>query len=95
MKKKLQILIVFAFVFIGLSANAQWAGQNSGTTDSLDGVFCIDANTCYTSGATQYHQIALKTTDGGVNWNNLSPRFAFSFFFTDANNGYGSGYDTI
>jgi photosystem II stability/assembly factor-like uncharacterized protein len=96
--KKLYILAIALLTFN--LVNAQWVIQNSSTTDTLDCVFFIDANSGYALGGKQNpasaNNILLKTTTGGTTWTELNvSHLIFSVYFTDASNGYISGTDTI
>ncbi len=64
--KKLILIFILTFLTIFKIANAQWVEQNSGTTNSLFSVYCVNTDTVYVVG--EYGTI-LKTTDGGTNWN--------------------------
>lgn len=70
---------------------AQWVSQNSGTTNALNSVFCINADTVYVVGVGG---TILKTTDGGNNWNAQNSGTVVtlnSVFFVNADTGYAVG----
>ena len=97
----LTILIAIAITALtNHRVQAQWATQNSTTTDTLSSVFFVDANIGYVNGAIQdfgeFNHILLKTINGGSTWTNLNfNNVGFSIYFTDASTGYMAGIDTI
>lgn len=100
MKKVFYVLVLLAALGVWNRAQAQWATQNSTTTDTLDCVFFTSANTGYAiaglQGPNAVNHILLKTTDGGATWSDLHcNNIGTSVHFVDANRGYMSGWDTV
>lgn len=81
---KFQLLILIMGFYCNLSI-AQWNHINSGISVNLSSV-CIQENNStnvWAVGFEQYYQyssVLLKSTNGGINWNNLS--FSFPFYFS-------------
>ncbi len=74
-------------------AGASWQKQNSNTTETLNAVFFLNANTGYVVGD---NQTILKTTDGGNTWiKQVSPKtqHLYSVWFKNENTGYIASYD--
>ncbi|MEW6128691.1 MAG: C25 family cysteine peptidase [Acidobacteriota bacterium] len=68
-----------------------FTAQTSGTTNTLNGIFMLDANTGWTVGNGG---VILKTTNGGTNWNAQTSGTTTnlrSVHFADANNGWAVG----
>ena len=61
--KKIILIIIFSLLL--LPVKAQWIQQNSGTTENLNDVFAITADTVVVVGNAG---TILRTTDGGNNW---------------------------
>ncbi|MBN1481925.1 T9SS C-terminal target domain-containing protein [candidate division KSB1 bacterium] len=90
-KNYLHVLFIFLIPCTIPSAHAQWISQNSGTTQGLNGVDFVDAQTGYACG--EFGTI-LKTTDGGANWQIVTSGEFYSFdaiCFSDKNTGYAFG----
>lgn len=91
-------IVLTVLIAMTIKTNAQWVTLNSTTTDTLNSVFFIDADNGFVLGAnfnsTPIVNLLLETTDGGINWTSKYPA-PLSIFFTDLNNGYWSGLDTI
>ena len=91
-------LLLITIVALSFNANAQWVQQTSSTTNSLNEVFFVNADTGY---AVAMHNLApaiIKTVNGGANWTNLysSSTSFYSVFFYNANVGYvGCGLSQI
>ncbi|HAP00052.1 MAG TPA: hypothetical protein DCQ83_08425 [Fibrobacteres bacterium] len=67
-----------------------WVSQTSGTTNTLNGVYCTDVNTCFiAANATTL----LKTTNGGANWvaKTVPAGNYNAIHFTSATTGYAGG----
>ena len=87
--KKVSILMIMLLMVNG--ATAQWIIQNSGTSNSLYGVYFTDTNTGYAVGQ---NGTILKTINGGNEWTALTSgttRSLISVYFTDINTGYTVG----
>jgi len=72
-------------------AGNNWYPLNSGTTKQLLSVFFFDQLNGWTVGQDQ---TILRTTDGGTNWNSVSPTGSdhyFSVYFTSLLNGWIAG----
>jgi len=54
---------------LAISANAQWVLQNTGTPADLGGISFLNQYTGYICGSST----VIKTTNGGLNWINVSP----------------------
>ncbi len=54
--------ILYLFLWFVIPIQAQWTQQNSGTTENLNDVYCISADTVVVVGN---NGIILRTTDGG------------------------------
>ena len=69
-----------------------WLQQTSGTTECLNLVDYIGANTATVVGG---NSTILRTTDGGTNWSSqssaLSGEWLYGVDFIDSNNGYAVG----
>jgi len=90
------ILSVTVLVFISLNSNSQtgWFQQSSGVTASFSSVFFIDINTGYTVGYAG--GTILKTTNGGINWINISiGGSGFNSVYFIQNTGYVVGNSGI
>ncbi len=91
-------IILTVLIAMTIKTNAQWVTLNSATNDTLFDVFFIDANNGFVLGAnfksTPVVNTLLETTNGGANWTSSSPA-PLSMVFTDLNNGYWTGLDTI
>src|SRR5690349_9326587 len=75
------------------NAGANWVSQVSGTTENLEAVFFVNANTGFIAGGAG-NSLVLKTTNGGTNWGltDLGGSFGLQdVYFADANTGYLSG----
>ena len=57
--------ILYLFLWLAIPIQAQWTQQNSGTTENLNDVYCISADTVVVVGN---NGIILRTTNGGTNW---------------------------
>ncbi len=65
-------LFCFTFLVLIISVcqiNSQWVEQTSGVTTSLTSVSAVDGNTAWICG---YSGVVLKTTNGGLDWINVS-----------------------
>lgn len=74
-------------------AGISWQKQNTNTTETLNAVFFLNANTGYVVGD---NRTILKTTNGGNTWiSQVSPqtRNLYSAYFRDLNTGYITSYD--
>jgi photosystem II stability/assembly factor-like uncharacterized protein len=83
-------LLLITIVALSINANAQWVQQTSSTTNGLNEVCFVNADTGY---AVAIHNLApaiIKTVDGGANWTNIySGSFSFySVFFYNNLIGY-------
>ncbi|AWA28881.1 hypothetical protein HYN48_01585 [Flavobacterium magnum] len=63
-------LVPVLMILMALPAFSQWTAQNSGVNSDLKGVCCISENAVVVVGA---NGTILKTTDGGMNWNQKTP----------------------
>ena len=88
---KLFVNTLFYLLLVAPNLFTQWYQQNSGTTNSLRGVFFTTQNTGYTVGTLG---TILKTVNRGLNWvsqNSGTSDFLASVYFTDENNGWVCG----
>ncbi len=92
MKRK---LIFFAFIVMINSLFSQWESQDSGVNDNIYGVYFLDENIGFAVGwGASAGGVALKTTNGGENWNSTilsNNSFVFSVTFIDEVNGFAAG----
>lgn len=70
--KKIYFIATGLFLF-GLSFNfvyaADWTQLSSGVTDDLNGISCVDENTCYVAGGATFSDgVILKTINAGDSW---------------------------
>jgi photosystem II stability/assembly factor-like uncharacterized protein len=99
--RELYILLILSFLVNG--AMAQWMPQNSGYLIKLNSVFFINTDTGFCAGGLDNcgsgSGTVLKTTNGGADWINLTPKDNFptlhSVYFNDAHTGYMVGFATI
>jgi photosystem II stability/assembly factor-like uncharacterized protein len=93
MKNKLSIFVAMGLLSISLAnAQNQWLTQNSGTSAFLTSVYFVSADTgyvCSQAGAV------LKTTNGGLNWNNIGTGPGNSLCFLNSQKGFGVLDDKI
>ncbi|MEI7596529.1 MAG: YCF48-related protein [Bacteroidota bacterium] len=88
MKKNTLFVIIF---FICNIVNAQWVKLNSGVTENLNSLFCINDSVVYVVGDNGK---VLKSTDGGVIWNietSNTNKNLNSVFFYDSLIGHAVG----
>ena len=84
-------------IFYTEDGGTTWGNQISGTTRRLSRVLFVDDNTGYIVGGDNDDEkyLVLKTTDGGLTWQDLSFGDAAyglaDVFFTDADNGWVGG----
>jgi len=93
-QKLLLQIMLFIFLITQISL-AQWYQQNSGTTNSLRGVFFTGPMIGFSVGGLGS---ILKTVDGGLNWlpqNSGTYNFLASVYFVDANIGWVCGQNGI
>lgn len=80
------LFISLAFLFLNLTASAEWTQQNSQTTSTLNSVNFINAQTGFAAGD---NGVIRKTTDGGDNWTIIEIPLPVSFSYVkmfNANN---------
>jgi len=65
---KLLFKILFSLLTLCLTIYSQWFGLNTGTTQNLNAIYFIDAETGFACGAAG---TIIKTTNGGTNWSVL------------------------
>ena len=83
--------ILYLFLWFVIPIQAQWTQQNSGTTENLNDVYCISADTVVVVGN---NGIILRTTDGGTNWlpvSNPASANLHQVAFADTQTGYAVG----
>jgi len=83
--------ILYLFLLLGISTQAQWTLQNSGTTENLNDVYCISADTVVVVGN---NGTILRTTNGGTDWlsiNNPATENLHKVEFADTQTGYAIG----
>jgi len=90
---KRNLLLLFAFALIGLSAKAQtsWTTLNSGTTANLYCIQFLDANNGFAGGGGNGIAVVIKTHDGGNSWQaiNIPSNFPVrSIYFTSTDSGW-------
>jgi hypothetical protein len=88
--KKITTLV---FILFSIPFYAQWFQQNSGTTEFLNDIYCINENVVVTVGE---NGIILKTIDGGINWVQKASGTNYllnKVQFANANVGYVIGYN--
>ena len=81
----------FLFLWFVIPIQAQWIQQNSGTTENLNDVYCISADTVVVVGN---NATILRTTDGGTNWLPVSNPASVNLHqvaFADTQTGYAVG----
>ena len=91
MNKKTLLLLLLAVA--GLAKAQQWHELQSGVTDDLYSVCCIDTNTVLVCGA---NGVILKTNDGGNNWQEKYRQEGYEWYkikFLDSNIGFVFGDD--
>jgi photosystem II stability/assembly factor-like uncharacterized protein len=91
MKKR----ILYLFLWLGISTQAQWTQQNSGTTENLNDVYCISADTVVVVGD---NTTILRTTNGGTDWlpvSNPATGNLHKVQFADTQTGYAVGDNGI
>ncbi len=87
--------VLFGVLFLAYGADAQWLWQNpSPQGNNLNNLIFVDANTGYAVGEGCS---ILKTTDGGMNWSDLSlpdyPGYTLmDISFVDVSTGWITGY---
>ncbi len=87
----MKYLILILFIFIStVKIPSQWFPQSSGTTNTLNNIFFIDANTGTAIGLSG---TVRKTTNGGVNWfsQQIIPENLFGIYYINANTGFIGG----
>lgn len=70
-------ILLFAILFIGIIANAQWTQLNTGTTENLNSIHFINDTVGFVAGN---EGTILKTIDGGSNWNDIYTLNTASFY---------------
>ena len=91
---KLKFLLIF-LLFTTSYLQAQWIRQEAGTSEALNDVFCINADTVLAVGNAG---VILKTTDGGEHWIQKSSPFTgylWKIRFADDTTGYAVGENGI
>ena len=83
-------LLLITIIALSINANAQWVNQTSCTTNGLNGVFFVNADTGYATADHYYNPTIITTVDGGANWTTLfnSAYSAYGVFFLNPNVGY-------
>ncbi len=92
--KSLLILLSLIHLIQGLMFS-QWYRQESGTTEALNDVICLNKDTVFAVGNSG---IILKTTNGGENWISKNSGFTNSILkvrFSDDNIGYAVGLEGV
>lgn len=82
---------LIAFFIISNLTTAQWTQQNSGTSNSLNGVSFINENI---GTAVGLYNTILRTTNGGLNWFSQVSATSSNLYgvcFADENNGWAVG----
>ncbi|MCH7534904.1 MAG: T9SS type A sorting domain-containing protein [Bacteroidetes bacterium] len=88
--KKILLLVLISTI-INTVAFGQWTTQNSGTTEGLNEVKFLSSSVGYAVGN---NGTMVKTTDGGLNWNNVvtgTSEDLISLFFVNDNKGFIGG----
>ena len=83
------LLLVATFLFVEMMNAQQWQTLQTGVTDDLYNICCIDENTIFVCGQ---NGVVLKSEDGGATWQEKyrNPNWEiFSMKFADENVGYG------
>ena len=83
--------IFYLFLWLVIPLQAQWIQQNSGTTENLNDVYCINADTVVVVGN---NATILRTTNGGTNWMPVSNPASVNLHqvqFADTQTGYAVG----
>ncbi|MEO8210340.1 MAG: YCF48-related protein [bacterium] len=92
---KLLTLILFLLNFQILYSQSGWITQNSGTTDPLFDTYFFDMNTGIIVGGTAINTaIILRTTNGGSDWDSISPNTTVllrGIEFTNSSTGFVVG----
>ena len=83
-------LLLITIVALSFNAKAQWVNQTSSTTNGLNGVYFVDADTGYAVADHFLNPTIIKTIDGGANWTTLynSAYTASGVFFLTPSVGY-------
>jgi len=92
--KRLKFILLFLLFTTGY-AQAQWIKQEAGTSEALNDVFCISADTVLAVGNAG---VILKTTDGGEHWiqkNSPFTGYLWKIRFADDTTGYAVGENGI
>jgi len=83
--------IFYLFIWLVFPIQAQWTLQDSGTTENLNDVYCISADTVVVVGD---NGTILRTTNGGSDWlpvSNPATGNLHQVQFIDAQTGYAAG----
>jgi type IX secretion system substrate protein len=81
------LLIVLGMIMLGNNSFAQWVEQSTGVSNDLNSISSSDNNTCWASGD---NGTVIRTTDGGLNWQNvgggsLGTNTLYNIFAIDGN----------
>jgi photosystem II stability/assembly factor-like uncharacterized protein len=93
--KNLKIYTLLALLLMagGATKAQQWIELQTGVTEDLYGVCCIDTNTVFVCGQ---NGVILKTEDGGENWQEKYRQSGYHWYkikFVDSNVGFSLGRD--
>jgi photosystem II stability/assembly factor-like uncharacterized protein len=91
MKRMTTIFIIVCTALV----YGQWTPIESGVSDNLYGTYFLDDDTGFAVGwGASSGAVALKTTNGGEDWNSTilsNNAYVFSVTFTDSDHGYAAG----
>ena len=90
---KFYILLALLLMAGGATKAQQWIELQTGVTEDLYGVYCIDTNTVFVCGQ---NGVILKTEDGGNSWQEKYRQSGYHWYkikFVDSNVGFSFGRD--
>lgn len=90
---RIYTLLVLLLMAGGATKAQQWIELQTGVTEDLYGVYCIDTNTVFVCGQ---NGVILKTEDGGNSWQEKYRESGYHWYkikFVDSNVGFSFGRD--
>ena len=90
---RIYTLLVLLLMAGGATKAQQWKELQTGVTEDLYGVYCIDTNTVFVCGQ---NGVILKTEDGGNSWQEKYRESGYHWYkikFVDSNVGFSFGRD--
>lgn len=82
------VLFLILLALVGMAKAQQWQGLQTGVTEDLYNICCIDANTVFVCGQ---NGVILKSIDGGISWEEKYRRTGYQMTelcFAEPNVGY-------